>query len=949
MADAQRRAELILEFKDNLSAGATAAAAGLGRVRTSADQLQRTAGATEQQFGRLSAQLNSGANTAAAQASIGQLDGLLKSGKISADQYGAAVGQIQLQSGLASKGSQDAADSLMQLGRQFSEGKITSEQYAAGVQNIQTELTATSESVKNLDKTINISRETLLRFAAIGVGALTAALTASIKSAAELQTTMGQIASLTDTPRAAIQGLTQDVIAMSRDLPVSAQELAEGLYFISSSGYQGAQAIDVLKASAKAASIGLGETKTIADAVTSALNAYKLQGADAARITDVLTQAVKEGKGEPDALAGSLGRVLPIAAAAGVSFEQVAASMATMTRTGLSADESATALRGTIGALLAPSKQAKDTLLGLGLTTEDVANKLKGDGLVATLQMLMERTEGNVETLDAIIPNMRALTGVLSSAGSQGEAYAEILQKMQDAAGSTDEAFGKMSDTFEFKLKKAQNALENLGTAVGNKLLPPLSAAADAAATLINWQDKLTEAFKGTEQKIRVQAATYEEYRSAAVATAQAAGKLIDVTGKLAIGLTEENRAAVIASRGWIEYEGRVYEVSQSLGILTQAQFEQEKRLNELTADLGDIGAYQTQVTANQDVEYQALATAKQLKEQAKATKEMLDRAAEATIANSNFVESFKSFDAAAGAQQTIKDLEDLLRSNPENRDNYAAQIRAIKQQFGLITPEMEVAASTFQKLEGMWMSGALSTESYALAMGNIQKAAADGKVSVDELGLKTGEAAAYMTAAAGTAKTEQEGIVNDARANKQRMMDEMNEGLAGQQTMLEGRISDSMLSVSNSLSTAKSLADTVTKEIKTAWARIPTDVTTTYHVRTSGSVPQSPANTQQTSGQASGGIIAGATGMIARGPTYLVGEGGYQTFAGQGAEGVIPLNDRGINILAEALARAMERMPAPIINNTAMPGIDLVTRVSQGLAAQTRQARRAGAGAMGR
>lgn len=58
--------------------------------------------------------------------------------------------------------------------------------------------------------------------------------------------------------------------------------------------------------------------------------------------------------------------------------------------------------------------------------------------------------------------------------------------------------------------------------------------------------------------------------------------------------------------------------------------------------------------------------------------------------------------------------------------------------------------------------------------------------------------------------------------------------------------------------------------------------------------------------GIASGGIIAAASGLIARRPTFLVGEGNYSTFAGRGAEAVIPLNDRGISILAEAVRRGM-------------------------------------------
>jgi hypothetical protein len=56
----------------------------------------------------------------------------------------------------------------------------------------------------------------------------------------------------------------------------------------------------------------------------------------------------------------------------------------------------------------------------------------------------------------------------------------------------------------------------------------------------------------------------------------------------------------------------------------------------------------------------------------------------------------------------------------------------------------------------------------------------------------------------------------------------------------------------------------------------------------------------------AAGGILAGANGFVTRHPTFLVGEGNYSTFAGRGAEAVIPLNERGIGILSEALKRAI-------------------------------------------
>jgi hypothetical protein len=54
----------------------------------------------------------------------------------------------------------------------------------------------------------------------------------------------------------------------------------------------------------------------------------------------------------------------------------------------------------------------------------------------------------------------------------------------------------------------------------------------------------------------------------------------------------------------------------------------------------------------------------------------------------------------------------------------------------------------------------------------------------------------------------------------------------------------------------------------------------------------------------AKGGIFPMGVGGITQRPVYQFGEGGYSTFAGRGAEAVIPLNSRGIDILAKAVQK---------------------------------------------
>lgn len=316
----------------------------------------------------------------------------------------------------------------------------------------------------------------LVEKAALGVGAAVAGVgAASLYAANQFQETMSRIEGLAGGAHAEVEGMKQEILSMGEKLPQTANELGQALYFIESSGIRGGAGLDVLDASAKAAAAGLGSTVVVADAVTSTLNAYKMTADQSSHVTDVLTKAVLEGKSEASAFAGSIGRVLPIASLLGVSFEQVTASMATMTRVGLNADEAATALRGTLAALAAPGKQARDTLASIGLSAAELRQSIADKGLLATLQMLMDKTGGNIELLKAIIPNIRALTGVLATAGSQGDEYAKVLDSIEHAAGATDHAFQVASQNVNFQLATLRNQFINAGISIGTAFEPGIS------------------------------------------------------------------------------------------------------------------------------------------------------------------------------------------------------------------------------------------------------------------------------------------------------------------------------------------------------------------------------------------------------------------------------------------------------------------------------------------
>jgi TP901 family phage tail tape measure protein len=318
----------------------------------------------------------------------------------------------------------------------------------------------------------------------------------TIGAAIKFEAQLAQIRALTGATAEDTEFLSGAIKDMARELPVSAAELGAGAYFILSSGIEdAADAAEVLEVAAKASTIGLGETERVADALTTVLNAYGMEASNAGHVTDVMIEAVKQGKAEASAFAGVLGRVVPLAAQMGISFEEVSANLATFTRLGVSADEAATGLRGVMNSLINPTDQTRATMEELGLSVKGLRRQIKEEGLLAALASMMEATGGNEEALSKLFPNIRALTSVLGTAGVQLEDYTDILAAAETATGNLDEGLAIVSDTAQFKLQKQIGELNIVLQELGETSLPAVTGALKATTGAIKAADFATDIF----------------------------------------------------------------------------------------------------------------------------------------------------------------------------------------------------------------------------------------------------------------------------------------------------------------------------------------------------------------------------------------------------------------------------------------------------------------------
>ena len=332
-----------------------------------------------------------------------------------------------------------------------------------------------------------------MQLALIG-GAGVAAFGLAAKGALDFEKTMARTVGLTSLTAEEVGKVTERIKAMAPGLGIGVQDLADAFYFAVSAVGDTDKALRILDVAGQASAAGLGDLTTVVDGVSSAVNAYGEDVLSAERATDIFVSAVKEGKMPPEAFAGSIGKVLPIASALGLSFEEVAANMSIMTRVGMDAATASTSLKAVMTQLLKPSAEAEELLASLGLTFGDLRESIADEGLLATLQNLIDLTGGETDQLAILFPNVRALTDVLGSAVAQGETYAGVLERTNNSTGLTREAFAVMAETVGHDIDRLKAMISVFKLEIGTILLPIINDMVDNAQRWLSVMREFTQA-----------------------------------------------------------------------------------------------------------------------------------------------------------------------------------------------------------------------------------------------------------------------------------------------------------------------------------------------------------------------------------------------------------------------------------------------------------------------
>mgnify|MGYP001189059879 CR=1 FL=1 len=364
----------------------------------------------------------------------------------------------------------------------------------------------------------------------LGIGA------AAIKSSVDLNSMMGNIQSL---------GLSQDRVT---DLKSSVQDLAiemgkgtddmaDGLYQVVSAFGDTSDSVDILKNAAKTGAAGLATTTDALNLLATVTKGYGDESLDAQKkVSDLAFQTVNLGQTTFPELASSMGKVVPLASALGVSQEELFAQMATLTGVTGTAAEVTTQLRATYQGILSPTKEMAGAISNVAIEL-DKQGKLSAGPLVDRWKDLQKRWEDGAKKLFDLKNQLATVEDQMANSGDGAKALTDQLKQQRLETEKNELALKQQLSTIDTSTEEGKAQAQAIRDQIEQLNLLSQQRELDLQSQLaaMGGTESLKEQYKQLTQQIKDQKQENKDLGDATDKAAAALGKsVVD-----SVGLTE--------------------------------------------------------------------------------------------------------------------------------------------------------------------------------------------------------------------------------------------------------------------------------------------------------------------------------------------------------------------------------------------------------------------------
>jgi TP901 family phage tail tape measure protein len=264
-----------------------------------------------------------------------------------------------------------------------------------------------------------------------------------------------------------------DVLELSQEMGILPEEIVPALYSAISSGIPPENVFDFLRTASQNAIGGATDLNTAVYGLSSIVNAYGADVMDVGKASDLMFTAMRRGQTTIPELSQSLYHVNPIAAALGVSFEEVSAAMAAITLGGVPTAVAGTQLGQVFSELAKESGEAGKMFKEL--TGKSFKDFIAAGGTVDEALMLMKKSAEEAGTgIESYFGSIEAGKAAMALTGSMHEQFIDILDDTANATGATKTAYEQMQETASRSMDEIKAAFAATTIEIGGAFLPTL-------------------------------------------------------------------------------------------------------------------------------------------------------------------------------------------------------------------------------------------------------------------------------------------------------------------------------------------------------------------------------------------------------------------------------------------------------------------------------------------
>ena len=322
-----------------------------------------------------------------------------------------------------------------------------------------------------------------------GIGKIVSGIGGMVSAGMDFETQMANVNSIAQLSAPELQSLSDQVLNLTNNPGITQgpANLAEGLYNIQSSGFEGAAAMQVLEQSALAATAGMTTTETAARAIAGTMNAYGQETYTAQQIADIFFKTVDSGVITFEELANNLGDTTALASNLGVGIEQLGAAYATLTLNNVNASAAETQIASLMRAAINPTTALTEAVQAQGYASAEAL--INAEGLPGFLRVLTEASGGSAESLGEMLGSAEAANAALILGGKGADQYADSLAEMTEQlenGGAMNKALQKQMQSSSFAIAKMKQQLQVLATIGFGMLAPVITRAAQGLTRFIS-------------------------------------------------------------------------------------------------------------------------------------------------------------------------------------------------------------------------------------------------------------------------------------------------------------------------------------------------------------------------------------------------------------------------------------------------------------------------------